>query len=73
MHNPLDPAVVIATIMYSAIGIVVFMLAFAVILKVTPFSVRKEIEQDQNVAIAVVIGAVILGLSHIIAATLQAG
>jgi uncharacterized membrane protein YjfL (UPF0719 family) len=73
MHSPLDPTVVLATILYASIGIVVFAVAFAIILKVTPFSIRKEIEHDQNVAVAVVIGAVILGLAHIVAATLQAG
>ena len=37
-----------------------------------PFSLRKEIEEDQNVALGVVIGAVILGLAHIIAAVVGA-
>jgi hypothetical protein len=33
--------------------------------------VRKEIEEDQNTALAVVIGAVIIGIAIVIAAAIQ--
>jgi uncharacterized membrane protein YjfL (UPF0719 family) len=56
------------TFAYSLLGIVVFALSFALIARIAPFSLRKEIEEDQNVALAILIGAVILGLSIIIAA-----
>jgi uncharacterized membrane protein YjfL (UPF0719 family) len=49
----------------------VFALAFVVIAKASPFSVRKEIEEDQNVALAIVIAAVILGSALIIAAAIN--
>ncbi|HEX4335327.1 MAG TPA: DUF350 domain-containing protein [Polyangiaceae bacterium] len=55
------------TFAYSLLGIVVFAISFALIAKIAPFSLRKEIEEDQNVALAILIGAVILGLSIIIA------
>jgi uncharacterized membrane protein YjfL (UPF0719 family) len=42
-----------------------------VITKVSPFSVRKEIEDDQNIALAIVIGSVILGSALIIAAAVH--
>jgi len=58
---------IIASVVYSAIGIVMFLVGFLVIKMVTPFSIRKEIEEDQNTALAIVIGSVILGLSLIIA------
>ena len=58
---------VIASVLYSVIGIVMFAAGFLVIKLVTPFSIRKEIEEDQNTALAIVIGSVILGLSLIIA------
>lgn len=59
---------VLATIVYSLIGIVMFAASFLIIRIVTPFSLRKEIEEDQNTALAILIGSVILGLSLIIAA-----
>lgn len=58
----------IASLVYCLIGIVMFAASFLIIKMVTPFSIRKEIEDDQNTALAVLIGSVILGLSIIIAA-----
>ena len=58
----------ISTIVYCLIGIIAFGVSFLVINKLTPFSIRKEIEEDQNIALAILIGMVILGLSIIIAA-----
>jgi uncharacterized membrane protein YjfL (UPF0719 family) len=46
-------------------------LAFLIIAKSAPFSVRKEIEDDQNIALAIVIGSVILGSALIIAAAVH--
>lgn len=58
----------VASLVYCLIGVVMFAVSFMIIKMVTPFSIRKEIEEDQNTALAVLIGSVILGLSIIIAA-----
>jgi putative membrane protein len=63
--------VLVTTAIFTAFGLLVFGLAYFIILKATPFSIRKEIEEDQNVALAIVIGAVIIGISLIIAAAIQ--
>ena len=63
--------VVVTTLVFVVIGLIVFALAFLVIAKATPFSVRKEIEEDQNVALAIVIASVILGSALIIAAAVH--
>ena len=70
---PLDNLlpVVVTTLVFVALGLIVFALAFLVITKVSPFSVRKEIEDDQNIALAIVIAAVILGSALIIAAAIH--
>ena len=60
----------IESIVYSLIGIVMFALSFLIIKLVTPFSLRKEIEEDQNTALAIMIGSVILGLAIVIAAAI---
>jgi putative membrane protein len=62
---------VIASLVYSLIGIAMFGLCFALIRAVTPFSIRKEIEEDHNTALAIVIGSVIIGMSLIIAAAIH--
>ncbi len=58
----------IMTVIFSTFGLVLFLIAFWAIVRMTPFSIRKELEQDQNVAIAVVIAAVIIGIALIVAA-----
>ena len=63
--------VVITTLVFVLIGLIVFAIAFLVIAKAAPFSVRKEIEDDQNIALAIVIASVILGSALIIAAAVH--
>lgn len=59
------------TIVYVIMGMTVFSIGFLIIRAVTPFSIRKEIEEDQNIALGIIIGAVILGLAMIIAAAIS--
>ena len=61
----------VQSLLFSLVGIGVLGLAFFVMTKLTPFSIRKEIEDDQNTALAVIIGAVLIGLSIIIAASIH--
>lgn len=61
----------VTTLVFVILGLIVFALAFLVIGKATPFSVRKEIEEDHNVALAIVIASVILGSALIIAAAVH--
>ena len=59
------------TAAYTLFGLIVFGLAFWIIVSVTPFSIRKEIEEDQNTSLAILIGSVILGLAIIIASVIH--
>lgn len=61
----------LVTVVYTVFGLVVFGLAYWVMVKASPFSIRKEIEEDQNTAVAILMAAVILGLAIIIAAVLH--
>lgn len=58
---------IVSTIIYALVGLVLFGLSYVIIEKVTPFSVRKEITEDQNVALGIIIGSMLIGLSIIIA------
>ena len=64
---------VFATVIYSVLGLVLFSLAFFVLAKITKFPIRKEIEEDQNIALAIVIGSAILGFAWIVAAAVHGG
>jgi putative membrane protein len=69
----LAPAIRIflSTLIYTAFGLVIFGIAFWIIVKISPFSIRKEIEIDQNTSLAVLIGSVIIGLAIIISAAIH--
>lgn len=59
------------TVVYSLIGIVLMGLGFLMISFFTPFSIKKEIEDDQNISLGIIIGAVILGISIIVASVIS--
>ena len=63
--------VFVTTLIFVILGLIIFALAFFFIAVVTPFSVKKEIEQDQNMALAIVIGAIIIGIAIIIGAAIS--
>lgn len=60
----------LSVVVFSALGIVIFAIAFVIMVKVSPFSVVKEIEEDQNTALGILFGSVFIGLSIVIAAAL---
>ena len=62
---------VVNAIVYAAIGIVIFASAFLVIDKVTPYNLWKEIVQEHNTALALLLGAMSLGICIIIAAAVH--
>jgi putative membrane protein len=57
--------------LFAALGIVVFVAALAIVSRLAPFDVWKEIAQERNVAAAILAGAVAIGLGWIIAATMH--
>ena len=58
-------------LLYSVLGILIFVAAFVFIDKVTPFHLWKEIVQDKNIALAVLLGAMSIGICIIIAAAVH--
>jgi putative membrane protein len=56
---------------YTLFGVVVFALAFLALTRLMPFSIRKEIEEDQNTSLGIIIGSVIIGLAMIISAAVH--
>jgi uncharacterized membrane protein YjfL (UPF0719 family) len=56
---------------FSVVGLLVFGLAFFLMNKLAPFSLRKEIEEDHNVALAVIMAGVIIGIALIVSAAVS--
>lgn len=60
-----------AAVIFAGLGIAIFGLLWVLILKLTPFSIRKEIEEDHNTSVAIVIGAMFLSIAIILAAAIH--
>ena len=58
-------------LVFSLLGIVIFAVAFVTIDKLTPYHLWKEIVEDKNVALAILIGAMSIGMCIIIAAAVH--
>lgn len=61
----------ITTLIFVVIGLVFFAISFFILDKAMPYSVHKEIEQDQNTALGLIIGSMMLGIAIIIAAAIH--
>ena len=62
----------IASIVYSLIGVGIFAVAFLLMERITPFSIRKELAEDDSVAVGIVMASIVIGLSLIISAAIGA-
>ncbi len=58
-------------IIYALTGVVIFTLVFALLDKMTPYDLWKEICEDKNVALGIMVGAAALGICIIIAAAIH--
>jgi putative membrane protein len=67
----LKASAVLGSILYALIGVIVFWLSFVIIDKMTPYKLWDEIVEKQNVALGIVVGAMALGISIIVAAAVH--
>ena len=65
------PGYLVNAIVYSMLGLVIFIIAFVVMDKMTPFSLWKEIIDEHNTALAILVGAMSIGICIIIAAAVH--
>nr|WP_184855668.1 DUF350 domain-containing protein [Acidovorax soli] len=67
----LKPAAFLGSILYALIGVVIFWLCFIIVDKITPYDLWGEIVEKQNIALGVVVAAMCLGISIIVAAAIH--
>ena len=65
------PSYLLNAIAYAAAGIVTFLIAFAALGRIVPYPLWKEIVENKNVALAILIGAISIGMCTIIAAAMH--
>jgi uncharacterized membrane protein YjfL (UPF0719 family) len=59
------------SVIFSVLGVVVFWISFMAIDTLTPYQLWKELTVEKNVALAIVVGAMSLGICTIIAAAIH--
>ena len=59
----------VTTLVFVFIGIVIFAVTYGILGMIYP--IKKEIEEDQNSALGIVIGSIMIGIAIIIAAAIQ--
>ena len=62
---------ILASIVYSLIGIAILGISFYIFEKITPENVWKEIIEKQNIALAIVSAAFMIAIGIIIAAAVH--
>ena len=67
----IKPAAVLASLVYALLGVIVFWLCFVIIDKITPYDLWGEIVEKQNLALAMVVAAMSLGICLIVAAAIH--
>jgi putative membrane protein len=67
----MNPIVLLNSVIYAVLGIVIFIIGFVVVDKLTPYDLWKELMEKNNVALAIVVGAATLGTCIIIAAAIH--
>ena len=71
METVLSVDHLIASVVYSLIGILILGTAYFVMEKLTPAKMTKELLDEHNTALAIVIGSVVIGVSLIISAAIR--
>ncbi len=71
MTTYLNMNALVGAIVYSALGLVVLTIGFIVFDRTTPGNLWKEIVEEKNVALAIVVGAVTLAIAQIIGSAIH--
>jgi putative membrane protein len=64
-------APMLAAFVYAAMGLAIFAVAFVVVDRLTPYHLWREIIDEKNSALAIVVGAVAVGISIIVASAIR--
>lgn len=59
------------TIFYGVLGFGMFILSLWVMERLTPFSIEKKITEENNIALGIIVGAVVISLGLIYASVVS--
>ena len=66
----LKPAAFFGSMLFALMGVLIFWICFVIIDRLTPYDLWAEIVERKNTALAIVVGAMSIGISIIIAAAI---
>jgi len=66
-----NPGNLLNAAVYAILGILIFIFCFVILDKMTPYHLWREIVEDKNIALAILLGAISLGMCIIIAAAVH--
>ena len=67
----LKPGVFFGSMLYALIGVLVFLICFVIVDKLTPYQLWTQIVEEKNVALAIVVGAMCIAIGLIVAAAVH--
>ena len=69
--DALHPAILLSSVIYTLLGLLLFGASLWLAAKIAPFSIVKEIEEDQNTALGIMLGAMFIGIAIVISAAIS--
>lgn len=69
--NDFHPAYILNAVIFAAVGLLIFVVAFVIVDRLTPYHLWNEIVREHNTALAILLGAMSIGMCIIIAAAVH--
>lgn len=67
----MKPGVIVGSVLFALIGVAIFWICFVIVDKLTPYHLWDELVEKQNVALAIVVGAMCIAIGMIVAAAVH--
>jgi len=67
----LKPGIFLGSILYALVGVLVFLVCFVIVDKLTPYHLWHQIIEEKNVALAIVVGSIAIAIGLIVAAAIH--
>jgi putative membrane protein len=65
------PGIFFGSMLFALMGVAIFWLCFVIIDKLTPYDLWKQIIEEKNVALAIVVGAMCIAIGLIVSAAVH--
>lgn len=67
----MDTTILLNSFIYALLGVIIFIVSFIIVDKLTPYDLWKQLVEEKNIALAIVVGAAALGICLIIASAIH--